>query len=426
MNKRLQALQKARLATIAAMEGILNTAETRGEGALLTAEEQATYDKHATDLKATNDQIGREQALIEAQRGAPVITDVEDRASKKPFASLGEQLLAVHRAHTGGEVDPRLFGAASGASASVGADGGFMIQKDFATDLFSKGEESSELASRCSSTEIGPNSDGLEVVTLDDYDKSGGAGWGGVQVYRRGEADTVAATKPKFDGWAARLEDLMGLAYATERLLQDAPAMGSVFQEAFREQFGFKLDDEIFRGTGVGQCQGLLSADATIVQAKEGGQTADTITAANVQAMWSRVHGKSRKNAVWFYNQEAEVQLQNMQIGTGSAATLVFLPPGGLADTPYGRIFGRPAIPLEHASALGDKGDISVFDLTQYKIIRKGAIEAAESIHVRFVYAERAFRWITRVNGKPKWKKALTPYKGAITRSPFVTLAERA
>lgn len=350
-----------------------------------------------------------------------------------PFRTLGEQLTAVIEAgRPGGRVDPKLFvvndmSAASGASATVGADGGFLIQKDFAVDLMKEGTSGGVLAPACSSTEISANSDGLEVPYINETSRATGSRWGGVRVYRRAEADTVTASKPQLDKWECRLEDLMGLAYVTERLMRDASAIGSVFSEAFRDEFAFVLDDEIYRGTGVGQCLGILNADATVAVAKETGQAADTIVAENVINMWARVPLRSRTKGFWVYNIEAEPQLQTMTIGTGTSAQLVFMPPTGLTTASYATIYGRPALPIEHASALGDVGDIAFLDLSQYKLITKGGIEEEESIHVRFLYNERALRWNASINGAPKLKSAITPYKGSasLKHSPFVTLAAR-
>jgi hypothetical protein len=89
------------------------------------------------------------------------------------------------------------------------------------------------------------------------------------------------------------------------------------------------------------------------------------------------------------------------------------------------RIKGRPMLPLEQAATLGTVGDIALLDLSQYILIRKGGIDAQESMHVRFLYGERTFRWTQSIIGKPKLTSPLTPYQGASTTSPFVVLATR-
>ncbi len=371
------------------------------------------------------------------------VTKVVDREATKPFAHLGEQLSAIAAAYAptgvsiggfrGGQVDkrlPHISAAVSGASTAVGGDGGWLIQKDFTVDLMKNAFESGALASRCSQTEIGANSDGLEVVTVNETSRATGSRWGGVQVYRVAEGDTATAKKPKIGKWECRLEDLMGVAYMTNRLLQDAPAMASVFSEAFQDEFAFVVDDEIIRGTGAGQCMGILNAPATVSVTKETGQDAATIVADNIMKMWARVLPRSKASAAgaWFVNTETSPQLQKMQIGTGVSGTLVYMAPGGLSGSPYGSIYGKPVIEIEHAAALGTVGDISYFDLARYKLITKGGIEAADSIHVRFLYNERTFRWVSRINGAPKENSPITPYKGTSgkTLSSFVTLATRA
>ena len=86
----------------------------------------------------------------------------------------------------------------------------------------------------------------------------------------------------------------------------------------------------------------------------------------------------------------------------------VYLPAGTIATQPYGTLFGRPVIPLEQCSALGDVGDIILADLGEYLLIDKGGINATSSIHVRFLYDENVFRFIYRVDGQPVWNKPLT------------------
>ena len=52
--------------------------------------------------------------------------------------------------------------------------------------------------------------------------------------------------------------------------------------------------------------------------------------------------------------------------------------------------------------------------------------QQAQDLLTTIYYGERAFRWMYRVNGRPKWKSALTPFKGSNTQSPYITLATRA
>lgn len=88
-------------------------------------------------------------------------------------------------------------------------------------------------------------------------------------------------------------------------------------------------------------------------------------------------------------------------------------------------LLGRPVIPVEHCATLGTPGDIILADFSQYAMADKGGVQAASSIHVRFLNDESTFRFIYRVDGQPTWKKPLTPKNGSNTYSPFIQLSTR-
>jgi HK97 family phage major capsid protein len=357
-----------------------------------------------------------------------------DTSTKEGFsAALGAFLVAVANAsRPGGTIDPRLLGAASGLNTAVGADAGFLVRTDFSTQLLNRAIEQSVLAQRCNTIEIGDGFDGIELPFIAETSRANGSRWGGVQVYRRAEAETVTATKPKLDMLELRLEDLMGICYATDRATRDAVSLGQIIQLAFSSEFAFKLDDEIYRGTGVGQCLGILTSPATVSQAAEAAQVADTVVAENIVKMRARLRARNRANSIWIINQEVEPQLPLMTVKVKNVAGAenvggapIYMPANGLSVDGYDTLFGRPLVPLEQASAVGDVGDIALVDMGEYLLIRKGGIQADQSMHVRFLYGENTYRFVQSVNGAPTWKSSLTPYKGANALSPFVTLAAR-
>ncbi|WP_197702816.1 phage major capsid protein [Thermoanaerobacterium sp. RBIITD] len=124
---------------------------------------------------------------------------------------------------------------------------------------------------------------------------------------------------------------------------------------------------------------------------------------------------------MWYINQEIEPLLFTMKIGN----VPVYIPAGGLSEAPYATLFGRPVVPLEQCSAEGEVGDIILAEMSQYLLIDKGGINAASSIHVRFLYDKNVYRFIYRVDGQSIWNKPLQPYKDSASVSPFVALASR-
>lgn len=341
-----------------------------------------------------------------------------------PFGSLAEQLISVARSsRSGAPIDARLLeiqGAASGLNETVPSEGGFLVQPDYGTELLRDTYDTGILASRTRRRPV--QGSGFRGNAVDETSRADGSRLGGLQAYWTGEAESMTATKPKFRKVQLDLEKLTGVYYATDELLADGPALEAEIRDWFVEEFGFKFDDAIIRGTGAGMPLGILNSGALVSQAAEGGQTADTVNATNIQKMFARMPPRSLANAVWTINQEVWPYLFAMEDTEGHR---LFLPGGNLSTAPFGTLLGRPIVPTEQNSAIGDVGDVLFVDLNKYLLIEKGGVQADSSIHVQFLTGETAFRFIVRANGQPIPAAAVTPYKGASTLSPFVALAAR-
>jgi HK97 family phage major capsid protein len=413
--------------------GIITRAEQ--EDRFLTDEENKQVKGFEEEIARADESIKRAESIgsITETRLSETETDPDAEARRnvrsnpaapdaRGFKSFGEQLAAVYRAAMpGGKIDERLSTrAAMGLNESNPSDGGFLVQQDFVSELLKRTFETGILAPKARKIPISTNANGLKINAVEDDSRKNGCRWGGVQTYWESEADELAGSRPKFRVMDLSLKKLTGLCYATDELLQDAAALEGVIRQAFAEEFGFKIDDTMLSGSGAGQPLGILKGKSLVTQEIEAGQTAK-ITVENLIKMWSRLWGRSRANAVWYVNQEIEPLLYTLKVGDKP----VYIPAGGLSEAPYATLFGRPVVPLEQCSALGEVGDILLADFSQYLLIDKGGINAASSIHVRFLYDENVFRFIYRVDGQPIWNKPLTPYKGNNTLSPFVALAAR-
>jgi HK97 family phage major capsid protein len=420
------------------LQAVAILARAENEDRFLTDEENKQVKAIEDEVARADESLKRAESVdkITEQRVAEVAAeDCEDDGGKRnvtrqnpqgdnrSFKSFGEQLRAIHASSApGAGVDGRLTTrTASGLNETNPTDGGFLVQTDFASELLKRAFDTGILASKVRRVPISTNANGLKINALDDDSRKEGSRFGGVQTYWESEASEIAGSKPSFRQIELKLKKLTGLCYATDELLQDAAALESVIRQAFAEEFAFKIDDAILTGTGAGQPLGILKSKAIVTQALEQGQT-EKITVENLIKMWSRLWGRSRAAAVWYVNQELEPLLYTLRVGDKP----VYIPAGGLSETPYATLFGRPVVPLEQCSALGEVGDILLADISQYLLIDKGGINAQSSIHCRFLYDEEVFRFIYRVDGQPVWNKPITPYKGANTTSPFITLAARA
>ena len=358
-----------------------------------------------------------------------VIVVGADRATKDRFSSFGQQMTAVMRAGAqGGPVDPRLFNAATGLNETIPSDGGFLVQQDFATNLIEQVYETGILASRADRIPISGTANSMKLNGVDETSRAAGSRGGGIRGYWADEAQEKTPSKPKFRKIELDLKKLIGLCYATDELLEDAAALEAYISKGFVSEFGFLVDDAMVNGNGAGMPLGVLNAGCLVTQAKEVGQAATTVVAENVINMFARLFASSRSTAAWFINQNVEPQLHTMSIAVGTGGQLIYMPPGGLSQSPYGSLLGRPVIPIEQCASVGTIGDIILGDYNNgYLLAEKGGIKSDMSIHVRFIYDESVFRFVLRIDGQPLRASAMTPYKGGAThtQSHFVALATR-
>ena len=382
-----------------------------------------------------------------AHRAAPVIHVGNDRADQDPnnkFKSMGEQLVAIVQAGIGRRVDPRLAianrnalqmdgsgmqaGTPSGMSEGVGSEGGFFIQNDLLPGVIEPMYNDDPILSRVTRIPIGAGKNGVRYNVVDETSCVDGSRYGGIQMFWADEADTAAAKKPKLRQVEQALKKLIGIAYLTDELLEDAPASEVLLVNAFTAETRFMLTNGIFRGKGGGQMLGFLNTKAVISQAIESTQTianSSQFIGLNVSKMLANIPASLWDQVIFEYNQELLPYLVTATIGASGAAVPVFIGAGGLANRPFDTILGRPAFVSELCEAPGTPGDIVAVAPSQYHIAEKGGAQMATSVHVRFLNDETALRLTYRVDGKPVWNSTVTPFKGSTARAPFVTLVAR-
>ncbi|MFP5223114.1 MAG: phage major capsid protein [Acidobacteriota bacterium] len=398
-----------------------------------SAEDQKALDALLVEAEAIEAKIQNELKIngltdpAQAQQTAADLGGIITVEAKPVYKNLGEQMLDIAALTTkSGDVTAasdrfqKVVNAASGASTGIDSEGGYLVETDKSKSIITNAIETGVLSSRCTRQPIGANADSFSYMAADDRDRSTGKR-NGIQVYRKSETLTmVSSGKGALKERELRVEDMYGLIYVTNRMMRDAVAMAEYTKRCLREQLAFKLDLEIFQGSGAGQCLGIMNSDLPVIVSKEGSQTVDTINANNVVKMLSRFHGDITR-AAWFVNQDTLPQFPLMTVGNQP----VFIPGGSFANAPFGMLFGRPIVPIEFCKTLGDKGDIILGDFSQYLLIEKGGVEEAESMHVKFLTDEMAFRFIVRNNGQPLHDSPITPLNGSNTLSPFVMLEAR-
>lgn len=466
MDKLLKDL-RAKLARLQARsQAVIDGATTRADSAP-TPEEDAELEQLAKDIEATRASIEANekrkavlgQAAIDDANGANVDTRaaapirVEVVQDKKPvFRSAKDQLTAIILAHPDNkyatseqrtrainriaEADKRFkeVRTPQGLSTTSGPDGGYLLQDDVAEDIFQLSYEMSSIAPMCSSTDLGPASQGLSMNIVDESSRAQGSRYGGVTSGFINEAGTWTPSKPKLKKWRVSLDKLESYGWATEEELEDAPAMASLMTSSFELEGGFVLDEKIIWGAGGGEPYGIMNSKALLTIAKESGQATNTVVPNNffkMKAALLKAKKKSGSVAVgqggaWLMNADLQALLPSMTIATGtSSGQLVYLPAGGLNTTGYDSLLGMPVIYTEHNAALSTLGDVMLVDMSYYMLVKKGGPRLDSSVHVSFLTGEVVFKLTQRVGGRPILEKPITPARGSTNLSPFVTLQAR-
>ena len=428
--------QEADLRTEA--KGILDKAATEGNRKL-TDQEATRCDVIEGDLNALKPEIAREVRFQDVIQGARIEMGT-DRSAEKPWgpvlhsdatdrmkvearqAALGEFAIAVKNQMSGTGTDPRLFAAAIGMGTAIPSDGGFAVPNEVAAGVERNMFEGGELLSRVDVRTI--TGDNIAYNVIDETDRSTTRS-GGVLGYWVDQGTAPTASQFKLARVEFKLRKVGCLGYMTDELVSDAAALGGELESQFGDELIFQVEDAITEGTGVGKPMGYTIAPCLVSVDKETQQTAATINTANISKMWARMPARDKSNAVWLINGDCGPTLDALSIPAGASA----LEPRFVNYSPAGilTIKGRPVIETEYNATLGTVGDFVLINLKKYRLIRKGGVEQASSLHVRFTTGEQTFRAFYRCDGAMMPRAAVTPFKGGSTKtlSPAIVLATR-
>lgn len=446
-------LQKARAEAVAKAKAIVDKAKS--ENRETTADENVQVDAfleqvdgHDKQIKQQQEAAGRAARLNAAavSAAAPLSRELEEDEQPKPrvqvigprmddkkrhgFASIGHYAMAVRNASIpGAVVDPRLqiVAAASGMSQGVPADGGFAVPPSFSTTIW-------DGLNTDNGTNLLPLMDnytveGESLTLLANAETSRASSvYGGAIGYWISEAGQITSSKPKLRDVKLEPQQVAALVYVTDKLLRNSPvALDQYLTRASIAAINFKVGDALINGDGVGKPKGVLASGSLVSVAKETSQVAATFVKANANKMWARLHPNARTNAVWLYNVDVEPQFDDFNTLVKNVAGSENV--GGFGSQIYNAerqtLKGRPLIPSEFAATAGTAGDVILMDPKGYVVGTRGGVESAMSMHLRFDYAESAFRFIFEIDGQPWLASALTPFKGSNTLSTHVVTAVR-
>ena len=370
------------------------------------------------------------QAVYRCSPAAGAAFQADGRLNRLYNQDLGlGETIDGQRGRASGSVG-RPLAAATGLNQGIGAEGGWLIPPAFMSRIWDGLQNEADNLLQFTDQFPLDGAEKIELLANAETSRATGSRYGGIQGYWIAEADQMTASKPKVRKVKLEPHELAVLVYTTDRLLNaGGNTITAWLERAAVSEINWLFGDAIINGTGAGQPQGILNSGGLVSVAKTSGQAADTFTQANIADMWSRMHARSRRNAIWLVNQDVDPQLLTMFFPVTNIAVDENV--GGFSAKLYNpdndTILGRPIIRTEWNKTLGDKGDVILADLGAYATaFLQAGISSAMSMHLRFDYNETAFRFVASLDGQTWNASALTPANGANTLSPFVTLDDRA
>lgn len=349
------------------------------------------------------------------------------------FINLGDFAKSVYKAGPNGSGEERLVkhqnyqrekrakAAGDGMQVWDDSEGGFTIPEQFIPGLLRFDPNLLNLAGRASQFDM--TSPIAHIATIVSTTHAGGAVYGAVIAYFKSEEAEITASKPVFGEITLNANKLTAMAYVTDEMMTFSPSsLTSLLEPMFTNAIQWKLDQKIIKGTGAGEPRGLLNSACAVANTRD---TASHIMGVDIPAMWARMPMNLKANAVWLISPNGVPDLMTANIVTGLGGQLVYMPPGGFSSAPYGTIYGKPVLETEHCPALGTAGDLMLVSMKEYIFGRAASASGSgmvASIHLKFDFAQTAFRILLYVDGQCWWSSALTPANGGDTLSPVVVL----
>lgn len=232
--------------------------------------------------------------------------------------------------------------------------------------------------------------------------------FGGVAVYRKGEATQRTTSDVSTKKVVLMAQDLTCMFRLSRDLLQDSTAtLDAMIPALGGEAIGWRTDWEAWQGTGTGQMLGVLNSAATILVTRN---TASHIKYQDVFSMYTRLLPRCKANAAWYVHPFAMADIMQLQ---DPGNRFIYLPTfpgqqfGSIGAKVPGTLLGLPVIESEKMSPLGTAGDLALMAMDRYLYGERAGLEIGLSEHFYYDTDELAIRLKLRNDGKPQLVKPI-------------------
>jgi len=428
----------------------LAQASLKNEGRqLLAGAETAGSKARVSEITAKLDELAQRAVDIEASiaagerfiadeiaaAGPGLSTPVARRSTGRTFAAMfpGVPLLGGGFANSeaflasvhSGLADPRLMHSylspqmLATSTTQVDSSGGFSVPTQYVAQWLDSALEGEIVRPRA--TVVPMTSASAKFPGFDGDTRTSNL-YGGFAGGWANEDSDLSIEHVRLKMLTLRARKLGVVTQVSNELVADGLGFEMQLGEAITRALSFFLDDSFFNGNGANRPQGVIGAPCTISVAKETNQAAATINYSNISKMFARLLPGSHGNAVWVANSTCIPQLLELAvpIGTAGSHVPVLQQAGGGWS-----LLTRPILFSEKVPTVGTRGDIGLYDFSQYLVGLRADVTLDKSAHVGFVSDVATYRATIRVDGMPRLTAPVQPKNGS-TLSAFTVLDTRA
>lgn len=305
------------------------------------------------------------------------------------------------------------------AGSNVPADGGFLIPEQLRSEIMQLSLEGAVV--RPYATVIPMSTLSVPIPAVDETSRVTNL-FGGIQFFWTPESGAGQDTSAKFSQIELVAKKLMGYAGIPNELLADAAAFLAWFSQAFPAAHGWFEDIAFLAGDGVKKPLGITQGPGAVSVTRG---NASHIGYDDIVQMYARMYPTSMRNARWVASIDTFPELAELSFtpAGGSTPVPVMLWQMNAVGKPELQVLGRPIEFTEKVGPLGSKSDLGLFDFSQYLIGDRRAMSLESSNDYLFGTDNTAYRMLSRVDGQPWLRKAITPHNGSTkTLSPYVVL----
>lgn len=421
-------------ALVSEQQQILNTATAAGRD-LLDEENAKLKDIEAKQRKLEDD-IARRIAAAEAQARLdapqprvvePMPTTATAMSAAGPTTSTAppayhpiygrdvaatsptqgfETALAWYKAVKMASINPALTdrrltsaqaAATTFANESAGPEGGWAQPTEFSKEIVEIVAGAASLLGRMRPVQSSSN---VYQIPVDPTTQ-----WGttGVQAAKQSEGGAATVSNLALQARVVTLYKATSLVNVTEELATDNPATITYINRVMARQLLGIVERWLLQGSGAGEPLGILKAPALVSVAKDGSQTAATITKGNLSKMVGRLIPGSEADAFYVCSPSAKIGMVDILLGAG-----------GNTGTDLQRGFGAmglgyPVVTSMEAPAIGTAGDCTLVAPSGFLTLTRGGVNTQITPYFYFDQGLNTLRAYIRIGQTPLLAAAIAP-----------------